>query len=102
VNDSKANRRRKKKKNPPRKAAGLERIDELVRRNRGSLLPRAFLVAVRLQALSALVLVHLQTTFLFQVAHGDVIFPKAQRASGLSGCKADSTPRGRSPASANA
>jgi hypothetical protein len=33
------------------------------------LLPRALFVAVRLQALSALVLVHLQTTFLFQVTH---------------------------------
>ena len=33
-------------------------------------LPRAFLVAVRLQALAALVLVHLQPAFLLQVAHG--------------------------------
>jgi hypothetical protein len=39
-----------------------------------SLLPRAFLVAIRLQALSALVLVHLQTTFLFQIAHGELIY----------------------------
>jgi hypothetical protein len=34
-----------------------------------SLLPRALLVAIRLQALPALVLIHLQTTFLFQIAH---------------------------------
>jgi hypothetical protein len=33
------------------------------------LLPRALLVAVRLQALAALMLVHLQPAFLFQVAH---------------------------------
>jgi hypothetical protein len=39
-------------------------------RDDGSLfLPRALLVAVRLQALAALVLVHLQTAFLFQVTH---------------------------------
>src|SRR5215207_8635529 len=38
----------------------------------GSLLPRTLLVAIRLQALSALVLVHLQTTFLFQISHGDL------------------------------
>ena len=36
---------------------------------RNSLLPRALLVAIRLQALPALVLVHLQTTFLFEIAH---------------------------------
>jgi hypothetical protein len=33
------------------------------------LLPRALLVAIRLQALPALVLVHLQTSFLFQITH---------------------------------
>ena len=33
-------------------------------------LPRTLFVAIRLQALSALMLVHLQTTFLFQVSHG--------------------------------
>ena len=37
---------------------------------RRSLLPRALFVAISLQALSALVLVHLQAAFLFQVAHG--------------------------------
>ncbi len=36
---------------------------------RNSLLPRALLVAMRLQALTALVLVHLQTTLLFEIAH---------------------------------
>ena len=34
------------------------------------LLPSTLLVAIGLQALSALVLVHLQATFLFQVSHG--------------------------------
>jgi hypothetical protein len=34
-----------------------------------SLLPRTLLMAIRLQALPALVLVHLQTTFLFEIAH---------------------------------
>jgi hypothetical protein len=32
-------------------------------------LPGALLVTIRLQALPALVLVHLQTTFLFEIAH---------------------------------
>ena len=36
---------------------------------RGLFLPRTLLVPVRLQALPALVLVHLQTAFLLQVAH---------------------------------
>jgi hypothetical protein len=34
------------------------------------LLPRTLLMAMRLQALATLVLVHLRTTFLFQVTHG--------------------------------
>jgi hypothetical protein len=34
------------------------------------LLPRALLVAMGFQALAALVLVHLETTLLFQIAHG--------------------------------
>ena len=38
-----------------------------------SLLPRPLLVAVRFQALSALVLVHLQAAFLFQVSHGNLV-----------------------------
>ena len=33
------------------------------------LLPRALLVAMGFQALAALVLVHLETTLLFQIAH---------------------------------
>jgi hypothetical protein len=33
------------------------------------LLPRALFMAISLQALSALVLVHLQPTFLFQITH---------------------------------
>ncbi len=36
-----------------------------------SLLPCALLVAVRLEALPAFVLRHLQTTFLLKVAHGE-------------------------------
>lgn len=36
----------------------------------GSLLPSALLVAIGLQALFALVLVHLETAFLFEVTHG--------------------------------
>jgi|GEM_PF-4229125 len=40
-----------------------------VRKMRNSLLPRTLLVPMRLQALTALVLVHLQTTFLFEIAH---------------------------------
>jgi hypothetical protein len=35
------------------------------------LLPRTLLVAVRLEALPAFVLRHLQTTFLLQVTHGE-------------------------------
>ena len=35
-----------------------------------SLLPRALLVTIGLQAFTTLVLVHLQAAFLFQVAHG--------------------------------
>jgi hypothetical protein len=39
-------------------------------RGRASLLPSALLVAIRLQALTALVLVHLETALLLEVAHG--------------------------------
>jgi hypothetical protein len=35
----------------------------------GSFLPRALLVAIRFQALSALVLVHLQAAFLLEISH---------------------------------
>lgn len=34
------------------------------------LLPSALFVTIRFQALLALVLVHLETTFLFEIAHG--------------------------------
>ena len=34
------------------------------------LLPRAFLVAVRLEALAAFVFRHLQTSFLLKISHG--------------------------------
>ena len=50
------------------KSGGLGKF-KFARAN-NSLLPRALLVSIRLQALPALVLIHLQTTFLFQVAHG--------------------------------
>ena len=62
------------------------------------LLPRALLVAIRLQSLPALVLVHLQTTFLFQIAHGDWNFAKDQRAVRSWHCKAEFKPRARAPA----
>ena len=38
---------------------------------RGLFLPRALLMPIGLKALAALVLRHFQTTFLFQIAHGD-------------------------------
>ena len=58
-------------KNPPRAAAGSEMESGARNTPMALLLPRALLVAIRLQSLPALVLVHLQTTLLFQVAHGD-------------------------------
>ena len=60
-----------KKEIPPWSTAGWEEKNSEVERDARSLLPRALLVAVRFQALSALVLVHLQTTFLFQITHGE-------------------------------
>jgi hypothetical protein len=82
-----------RKKSPSRWAAGLRkggtqrrhRRREIARR---SPLPRALLVTVRLQALSALVLVHLQTAFLFQVAHGVCVLVNAHRAQRPSCCPA--------------
>lgn len=60
-----------KKRKPAAISGGFRKTVKNGRRpGRASLLPRALLVAIRLQALSALVLVHLQTTFLFQIAHG--------------------------------
>jgi hypothetical protein len=55
---------------------------------RNLLLPRTFLVAMRLQAFTTLVLVHLKTTFLFKVAHGASELVKGQRAGHASVCKA--------------
>jgi hypothetical protein len=57
---------------PAAKNGGFEAKMKFERapRRHGSFLPRALLVAIRLQALPALVLVHLQTALLFQVAHG--------------------------------
>jgi hypothetical protein len=63
--------RRKKKKNPLLRA-GLK----LLGKSRGSgcnnllLLPSALFVAISFQTLATFVLRHLQTTFLFEVAHG--------------------------------
>ena len=51
------------------------------------LLPRTLLVAIRLQALPALVLVHLQAAFLLEVAHGWKL-ANGHRAGELSGCPA--------------
>jgi len=52
----------------------VEKGTRFLRRNIGwkvsSLLPCALLMAVRLQALPALVLVHLETSLLLQIAHG--------------------------------
>jgi hypothetical protein len=51
-----------------------------------SLLPRALLVTIRLQAFPALALVHLQTTLLLQVAHG--VRVERLRGAGMArGCK---------------
>jgi len=60
----------------------------MLRSARNLLLPRTFLVAMRLQALTTLVLVHLKTTFLFKVTHGASELVKGQRAGRLHGCKA--------------
>jgi hypothetical protein len=57
--------RETKNKNPPREAAGWKRRETAS----GLLLPGTLLVPVRLQALAALVLVHLQPAFLFQITH---------------------------------
>lgn len=71
---------------------GSRRVEKSQNRESGArrplLLPRTLLVAIRLQALPALVLVHLQTTFLFQVAHVSVVY----RAVRLRRCKAEFTP----------
>jgi hypothetical protein len=61
----------RQKEIPPSETAGLERKNTETEACARLLLPRALLVAVRFQALSALVLVHLQTTFLFQITHGE-------------------------------
>jgi hypothetical protein len=64
-------RRSGKKRKPAVTHGGMENQNSKNREKTGSLLPRTLLVAVRLQALSALVLVHLQSSFLFQVTHGE-------------------------------
>src|SRR5262249_53195202 len=62
-------RAREQKTKARRKSRGL--CEVMAGIDRDSLLPRAFLVAVGFQAFSPLVLVHLQTTFLFQITHGE-------------------------------
>jgi hypothetical protein len=64
------------------RAAGRNLTPEGVKPGSGLLLPRTLLVAVSLQALTALVLVHLKTTFLFQVAHGVLQKFRFERCSG--------------------
>jgi hypothetical protein len=58
---------------PPQKQKTRCRVTERVitgsKSSRRLLLPSALLVAIGLQALFALVLVHLQTAFLFEVTH---------------------------------
>ena len=56
---------RKNKKPPLSRWLGIDRAEPVS----GLLLPRALLVAIALQALAALVLIHLQMALLFQVAH---------------------------------
>ena len=63
--------RSRTKRNPAEKLGGIEENAALIgARTTSSLLPRALLVAIRLQTLSALVLVHLEATLLFQISHG--------------------------------
>ena len=60
----------------------------------GLFLPSALFVPVSLEALAALVLRHLQTTFLFQITHGVEIVVKAERAGPAHRCKARIYPAG--------
>jgi hypothetical protein len=56
-----------RKKSPVQTGTGPRKAGE--EKAKRLLLPRTLLVAICLQALPALVLVHLQTTFLFQITH---------------------------------
>jgi len=59
------------KKDPPGNTGGSRKaINRRAANAAPLLLPSTLLVAIRLQALTALVFIHLQTTFLFQIAHG--------------------------------
>ena len=49
----------------------MRRVQNLESSIRGLFLPSALLVSVRLQPLAALVLRHLESTFLFEIAHGN-------------------------------
>jgi len=91
--------RPKNKTPPPGRTAGRK----VTRRAARSLLPRALLVAVRLQALAALVLVHLEAALLLQVAHcgkegGTVFLDRAGRPRGCKALSPDGTTgEGRRP-----
>ena len=62
------------KKDPPQTGGGQE-AHQTPQKTRRLLLPGALLMAVRLQALTALVFVHLEPTFLLQIAHKVKLFP---------------------------
>jgi hypothetical protein len=74
------------------KPAGMRRVRKS-RPIKGptSLLPRALLVAISLQALAALVLVHFQTSFLFQITHVMFYLAKGDRAAPGWTCKVEFT-----------
>jgi len=74
------------------KPAGMRRVRKSRPiREPTSLLPRALLVAISLQALAALVLVHFQTSFLFQIAHVMFYLAKGHRAAPAWTCKVEFT-----------
>ena len=60
-------------------------------------LPRALFVAVRLQALPALVLVHLEAAFLLEISHMELV---NDRAIPPLGCRVQSCPRRPRPGQA--
>lgn len=59
-------------KKPAAGIAAGESSSGRIRVEQTLLLPSTLLVAIRFQALAALVLVHFQTTFLFQITHGEL------------------------------
>ena len=77
----------RKKTNPPH--GSERRAVPMAIDARGLFLPSTLFVAVRLQALSALVLVHFQAAFFLQIAHGDVS-QRHQPCACFPRCKAQS------------